>query len=318
MTATATHSSATSPFTPGSPIIHARTNPLTHAAAAPNTVGHSSATSLSVDSRVAAATHGFNAHSGHDDFHHDFWHHDGHSHDGHHDHHDHDTFFISAGIWWPFGWWYGYPWYSYPYYPYYPYYYGYPYGDGYPYGYPVGYGTGYPLCPTDGSTIINYSNQEDTPAMASEQSDNDYRAYSSQVQSPAPSTAESVTVYRSNRDNGAMAWSDTAASIVNTMVYSTDRAKTAQQYLGRTPTGAWEVMFQSSNEYKGGTELVGTGITPTGSGQQPTIIVHMTGNASGFTAGERLSVTGRLTEVSVDDPDYPGGMLLLENGNVSR
>ena len=116
-----------------------------------------------------------------------------------------------------------------------------------------------------------------------------------------------------------MIWSDTAASIVNTMTTATadDRAKTARMYLGRTPVGAWEATFDSRQDSAGGTELICHSTATTANGQRPTIVVRVGRDVGQLQPGQRVSITGKLTELSVDDAGNPGGLLVLDNGNVS-
>ncbi len=116
-----------------------------------------------------------------------------------------------------------------------------------------------------------------------------------------------------------MAWSDTAASIVNsTLIAPADqRTAAAKQFLGKTPVGAWEVTFEGRQDIDGATELTCRGTTATNTGSAPTVVVRVSHNVADLKPGQRLSVTGRLTELSVDDASNPGGMLVLENGDVS-
>ena len=116
-----------------------------------------------------------------------------------------------------------------------------------------------------------------------------------------------------------MAWSDTAASIINALVAAPgdQRHVTAKQYLGRTPVGAWEATFEGRQDFDGATELTCRGTTVTSTGGRPTIVVRMNKTVGAITPGQRVSITGRLTEVSVDDSSNPGGMLVLEDAQVS-
>jgi hypothetical protein len=150
----------------------------------------------------------------------------------------------------------------------------------------------------------------------------DYRAYSSVNLNgaTAPAGDDMATVYRSNRDRGAMAWSDTAASIIDAVASAPadQRHAAAKQFLGRTPTGAWEVTYDGRQDFEGGiTDLTCHGTTATSSGGKPTIVVRVNHAVGALLPGQRLSVTGRLTELSVDDSSNPGGLLILEDGNVS-
>jgi hypothetical protein len=267
---------------------------------------------------------------GHGDRHGDGWHggdwhgHDGHWSHGHHDDHFHGSFFIG------FGWPYYYP-YSYSScWPYsYSLYYGsswcWPYSGYYPSYYnPVSYAMSYPTyAPMDyggyGTTINNYYNTAPAgdPGVAMGAAAPSYA--DNGAFKPAPPADDTATVYRSFVNRGQMAWSDTATSIINAMVGAPadHRAAVAKQYVGRTPTGAWEATFEGRQDVENATELVcrGTGTTTTGG--RPTIIVRVNHKVDALTPGQRLSVTGRLVEVSVDDSSNPGGVLVLEDADVS-
>jgi hypothetical protein len=173
-------------------------------------------------------------------------------------------------------------------------------------------GYAYPVYPYAGTSIINYSTGSDfqapTPEVGAEA-----------AALPAAPAGDMETVYRSSSDHGPMAWSDTAASIVNsTLLAPADqRIAAARQYLGKTPAGAWEVTFEGRQDVEGATELTCRGTTATSTGSQPTVVVRVNHNVGDLKPGQRLSVTGRLTELSVDDASNPGGMLVLENGDVS-
>jgi hypothetical protein len=134
---------------------------------------------------------------------------------------------------------------------------------------------------------------------------------------PAPAMEEPIVVYGASGPNGELRWSDTAASIVNDVLYSTDRARAAQRYLGRSIQGAWEVTLESKQDVGRGVELVCRAITPAANGEPPTIIVNVPRAVGDLEPGRRLSVTGRLMELSVNDPQFAGGLLVLDEGDVS-
>jgi len=265
---------------------------------------------------------GGNGWHGHDDFHSDNFHHDGHHDDFHHSHGS-TAVFVGAGFCDPWFWgsswcgpsscWnscsdfsvgfsFGNSW-CYPRYPYAStcYYPGYSL-------YPTGYA--YPVYPYAGTSVSTF--YADYPAPMSDQ-------VAAITALPAAPAGDMATVYRSNSDHGPMAWSDTAASIVNsTLVAPADqRNAAAKQYLGKTPAGAWEVTFEGRQDVDGATELTCRGTTATSTGATPTVVVRVNHNVADLKLGQRLSVTGRLTELSVDDASNPGGMLVLENGEVS-
>jgi hypothetical protein len=305
----------------------------THATA-PGAIG-------ATDARVAAATssrsHWSGASTGFASTSHSSgsssWHNDGHWHGDSHSHDDH--FHVAIGIgfgwgwgwgcgWWPYSYYCGYPYYGYPWY-YGSYLYSYPYWGPGPY-----YTTGYPYpayAPVDtGGTIIN-SYDTGMPMYSSDPAvPSDYHQLATPqpgepgaVKPAAPTADDTSTVYRTSKHVGTMAWSDTATSIVNTVAAATpeQRAGLAKQYLGRTTVGAWEVTVESRQDSPSGTELLCRATAPTNTGAHPTVFVRVNKTLGDIKPGTRLSVTGRLTELSVDDGTNPGGVLVLEDAEVS-
>ncbi len=160
----------------------------------------------------------------------------------------------------------------------------------------------------------------------------DYRAYASPAPvgnvyvndglTPKPAAAAGAgetgpVVYRSTGDQGALAWSETPGGIVNHMLSSDTRQEDSQRFLGKVLAGGWEATFESQRATAEGAELVCRGATAAGTGVRPTIIVQVSRTVAGLEAGQRVSVIGRLTALSVSDPQYAGGMLVLSDGDVS-
>lgn len=145
----------------------------------------------------------------------------------------------------------------------------------------------------------------------------DYRAYATPSYEPAPAIDEAIVVYGASSARGTLAWSDTPISIVNDVLRSADRARVAQRYLGKSVQGAWEVTLDQARALDNGVELTCRGMADSGTGARPTIIVVVPRGVGDLVPGQRLSVTGRLMELSVNDPQHPGGMLVLEDGDVS-
>jgi len=306
--------------------------------------GHTGSGGLPVDS--AGGSSHWNGHGGSDGWHSDNWHggngHGGDWHGGHDDHWSHDHNDHWHGSWYPYHY---YPYYNYGYsswwgwpcsglsigfsygsycWPYSSYLTSYPYwGGGYTYYNPVSYAMSYPAySPMDyGTTINNYYTGSEVSGVTGMGSmpgpvyvDNGYKP-----QPPQAAADDAATVYRSAANHGPMAWSDTATSIVNAMVGAPadQRASVAKRFLGRTPSGAWEATFEGRQDIENATELTcrGTGVTTAGG--RPTIVVRVNHKVDALTPGQRLSVTGRLVEVSVDDSSNPGGVLVLEDSDVS-
>jgi len=278
--------------------------------------------------------HGGNWHGdGHGgDWHGDGWHgnnwHDGHGHDDHwhswYPYHSYPYYYNSCGWWgWPYaGFSIGFSYGSYCW-PYSSYLSSYPYWGGYTYYNPVSYAMSYPAYgPMDyGGTTINnyYTGSEVSGVTGTGMSALPSAVYVDNGYKPQPPADDAATVYRSAANHGSMAWADTATSIVNAMVGdpADQRASVAKRYLGRTPGGAWEATFEGRQDIENATELTcrGTGVTTAGG--RPTIVVRVNHKVDALTPGQRLSVTGRLVEVSVDDSSNPGGVLVLEDADVS-
>ncbi|HYE61517.1 MAG TPA: hypothetical protein VD997_05945 [Phycisphaerales bacterium] len=169
-----------------------------------------------------------------------------------------------------------------------------------------------------GSTIPSYSSS--TLLDYSAKLPADYRAYAGTYTEPtysAPADQEPVIVYQATRDAGEMVWSDTPTTIVNSLLNSGDRGREAQRFLGRTVAGAWEVTFESARRTADGMELTTRGTMDAGTGVRPTILVNLQRVESGLEPGQRLSITGRLVELSVNDPENAGGLLVLDEADVS-
>jgi hypothetical protein len=172
------------------------------------------------------------------------------------------------------------------------------------------YGTDIPSY-SSSTTILDYSAKLPT----------DYRAYVTTESAPtysAPAASEEpIILYQATRDGGEMVWSDTPTSIVNALLNSTDRGREAQRFLGKSIAGAWEVTLENARRTETGMELTTRGTTAAGTGVRPTIIVNLRRVELGLETGQRLSITGRLSELTVNDPENAGGLLVLDDADVS-
>lgn len=129
-----------------------------------------------------------------------------------------------------------------------------------------------------------------------------------------------ATVFRGQGDLGQMVWSAVPSSIVDSVlsVGPADRADAAARFLSRRPAGGWQVIFESQRRVGGIVWVQTRGVTSSQFGTPPTVRLALSGELEGIRAGQQMTVTGRLTEVSVDDPRYPFGVLTLEEADVAR
>lgn len=130
----------------------------------------------------------------------------------------------------------------------------------------------------------------------------------------------SAMVFRGQGDLGQMVWSAVPSSIVDSVlsVGPADRADAAARFLSRRPAGGWQVIFESQRRVGDIVWVQTRGVTSSQFGTPPTVRLTLSGELEGIRAGQQMTVTGRLTEVSVDDPRYPFGVLTLEEADVAR
>jgi len=133
------------------------------------------------------------------------------------------------------------------------------------------------------------------------------------VQQPQPGP---TTVFQSAGASGVMDRSQSPASIISVIrAESGDaRANAAESFLGRTPAQAWPVTFEGVQENGGVREIRCRPIDSLSSGYRPTIIVRGTGDSNTPPRQGRGFVTGRVASITVDDPAYPGGLIVLDDG----
>lgn len=133
----------------------------------------------------------------------------------------------------------------------------------------------------------------------------------------------SVTIYRASDYGGTLAWSDSPTAIVYAVTSASrdDRADAAGKFLGRSPAGAWEVTYEKWRRTALGPELTCRAALPNEAGWRATVLIRLKDSAidpvERLRAGQRLSISGFLTELSIDDPNHPGGLLILEEGKMS-
>lgn len=130
------------------------------------------------------------------------------------------------------------------------------------------------------------------------------------------SQASATTVFQSAGASGMMDRGQTATSIVSIVKAEQGdaRANAAESFLGKTPAQAWAVTFEGVQEVGGVKEIRCRPIDSLSSGYKPTIIVRGTGDSNTPPRQSRGFVTGRLAAISVDDPAYPGGLIVIDDG----
>lgn len=133
------------------------------------------------------------------------------------------------------------------------------------------------------------------------------------VQQAAPAPA---TVFQSMGASGVLDRSQSPASMVSVIRAETGdaRATAAESFLGKTPAQAWPVTFEGVQETGGMKEVRCRPIDSLSNGYRPTIIVRGAGDSSMPPRQGRGFVTGRIASISVDDPAYPGGLIVIEDG----
>lgn len=131
------------------------------------------------------------------------------------------------------------------------------------------------------------------------------------VQAPA-------TVYQSAGASGVLERGQTPVAIINILKTQTGdtRADLAESFLGKTPSQAWPVTFEGIQDVGGVREIRCRPIDSLNSGYKPTIIVRGAGGSNTPPRQARGFVTGRIASISVDDPAYPGGLIVIDDSFV--
>ncbi|MBL8874530.1 MAG: hypothetical protein JNM86_01905 [Phycisphaerae bacterium] len=131
-----------------------------------------------------------------------------------------------------------------------------------------------------------------------------------------PSAPAPATVFQSMGAGGTLDRSQSPASIVSVIRAETGdaRATAAELFLGKTPAQAWPVTFEGVQETGGVKEVRCRPIDSLSNGYRPTIIVRGAGDSNMPPRQGRGFVTGRIVAISVDDPAYPGGLIVIDDG----
>jgi len=132
-----------------------------------------------------------------------------------------------------------------------------------------------------------------------------------QPQQPAP-----ATVFQSAGVAGVIDRAQNPASIISIVRSESGdaRASAAESFLGKTPAQAWPVTFEGVQETGGVREIRCRPVDSLSNGYKPTIIVRGTGDSNTPPRQGRGFVTGRVVAISVDDPAYPGGLIVMDDG----
>jgi hypothetical protein len=136
------------------------------------------------------------------------------------------------------------------------------------------------------------------------------------VQQQQPPQAGPSTVFQSAGAGGVIDRNQNPASIISVIrAESGDaRASVAESFLGKTPAQAWPVTFEGVQETGGVREIRCRPVDSLSNGYKPTIIVRGTGDSNTPPRQGRGFVTGRVVAISVDDPAYPGGLIVIDDG----
>ncbi|MFO0859417.1 MAG: hypothetical protein U0570_02590 [Phycisphaerales bacterium] len=127
-----------------------------------------------------------------------------------------------------------------------------------------------------------------------------------------------ATVFQSSGASGVLERGSSPASVISVVRAETGdaRAQAAEAYLGRTPGQAWPVQIEGIQESGGVKEIRCRAIDSLSNGYKPTIIVRGAGESNLPPRQARGFVTGRIVAISVDDPAYPGGLIVIDEGWV--
>lgn len=133
---------------------------------------------------------------------------------------------------------------------------------------------------------------------------------------PEPVFSPTPTYYRATDIGGVLGFEDEPGTLVAELrALSGDaRGARAEDILGRTPAQPWSVTFEGVQERGGVRELRARAVAADSRGYRPTVILRSFPEMGRLPIGRVGRVTGRLVEVCVDDPAYPGGYLVLEDG----
>lgn len=129
-----------------------------------------------------------------------------------------------------------------------------------------------------------------------------------------------VTVtYRATGSTGVLDWSDTPSRIVSAMydVPESARGQVAGLYVGRSVAGAWELVVDRVQVSGTQTTLV---CTARGASDRasPVVVLVLDAVPAGVREGSIVVASGRVIEVTLNDPDAPQGVLVMDEVRIAR
>lgn len=130
--------------------------------------------------------------------------------------------------------------------------------------------------------------------------------------------APPATVYRASNISGTMEQGVSPTQIVREIRSQAGdaRGEKAEQFLGKTITQPWEVKFEGVQEVGGVREIRCRAIESLENGYRPTILIRGAGDSKDPPKGFIGKAMGRIASVSVDDANYPGGVIIIDDGFV--
>lgn len=130
--------------------------------------------------------------------------------------------------------------------------------------------------------------------------------------------APPATVYRASNISGTMEQGVSPTQIVREIRSQAGdaRGEKAEQFLGKTITQPWDVKFEGVQETGGVREIRCRATEALENGYRPTILIRGAGDSKDPPKGFIGKAMGRIASVSVDDANYPGGVIIIDDGFV--
>lgn len=130
--------------------------------------------------------------------------------------------------------------------------------------------------------------------------------------------APPATVYRASNISGTMEQGVSPTQIVREIRSQAgdSRSEKAEQFLGKTITQPWDVKFEGVQEIGGVREIRCRATEALENGYRPTILIRGAGDSKDPPKGFIGKAMGRIASVSVDDANYPGGVIIIDDGFV--
>jgi hypothetical protein len=130
--------------------------------------------------------------------------------------------------------------------------------------------------------------------------------------------APPATVYRASNISGTMEQGVSPTQIVREIRSQAgdSRSEKAEQFLGKILTQAWDVKFEGVQVVGGVREIRARATEALENGYRPTILIRGAGESKDPPKGFIGKAMGRIASVSVDDANYPGGVIIIDDGFV--